>query len=117
MENCMCSFGAPKVSICQGDQYLIKIHLVDTTDTTIPPTAVEIIEITVGNTTKRYPDGDITYDNESERWLYPLTQEETFALRAMPRKAQLRAKTVDGNVYNANLGTINVDESLSKEVL
>lgn len=116
MENCICSFGSPKVSICQGDQYPIKIHLVDATDTTIPQSAVEVVEITIGDTIKKYP-GDITYDDELERWLYPLTQEETFALRAMPRKAQLRVKTVDGNVYNASLGTINIEESLSKEVL
>lgn len=101
--------------IMQGDAYDFGV-VITLNGGPIDIDLVEKAEMVVGTHRKEYP-GELTYDSNSGKFLFPLTQEESFSLCSLPQPAQIRIKFKTGEVFGGGLGTVNVSPSASKEVL
>lgn len=100
--------------IMQGDEYGIPFHITRS-GKTVGPGDVDEVEITVGQFTKTTEDG-VSYDEGSESWGFPLTQEESFAMGAY-EEAQVRVKLSGYGVIGKRVGRIDIENSKSKAVL
>ena len=58
----------------------------------------------------------VKYDDTYKIFKFYLSQEETFNMRGYP-DVQIRLKDTEGYVYGKRYGRINIQYSLSKEVL
>ena len=99
----------------QGDSYNLSILLKNNAGRPIAPADVEDVEITIGQHTKSYKKAQLVY--QDGRWLFPVSQSGSFAMRPMRHKAQVRVKWADGNIEGQELLGVRVNESMSKEVL
>lgn len=94
------------MKIMQGDAYYIAITLTDDDD---EPITDGTVYVTLGSLTK-----EVTYGAEEEAWLFPLTQEESFALDFL---CGLEARLVNGaTAVGAVIGNVYVIQSENKEV-
>lgn len=100
----------------QGDAFGLPIEILRD-DNIVTADDVEDVEITIGFLTKNYSTGGVTYDSDNAKWIYHLSQEETFSFPAIRNKAQVRVLWPSGNVEGVVMDGINVHESISKEVL
>lgn len=98
--------------ISQGDQYSIAMTI-KFNDEPLDISNVDKIEFTLHDTTRMYPD-EVSFSDGT--FFFPVTQEETFSL---PRivEAQARIKFENGDVFKTPTQKIDVDVSLSKEIL
>lgn len=101
----------------QGDSYGLRIDILKADGTAVTADDVADVEITVGDLIKKYSDKKVTFDADGNKWIFPLSQEETFSFPASRIKAQVRVVWASGAVEGASLGHINVFESISREVL
>ena len=101
----------------QGDSYGLPIEILNSEKAVVTPDDVSDVEITIGSLRKSYADGEVIFSTEAEKWVVPLTQEETFSLRPGRVRVQLRVKRKNGEVEGFDLGSKNIFESISKEVL
>ena len=101
----------------QGDSYNLKIKLQKKDKTPVTPEDLTNLEVTIGGLTKTYGSGQVKYNAEIDRWLFPLSQDETFSFVPSVVDAQIRVVGKDGSVRGFPLGKIDVLESISKEVL
>ena len=101
----------------QGDSYSLKIEILNSDNELVTPDDVTDVEIIVGSLRKTYAKKEVAYDDVSKSWVFPLTQEETFRFAPARVKAQVRVAWNNGFVEGTSIGTINVTESISKEVL
>lgn len=99
----------------QGDSYRLAIEILSEKGVPVTSDDVSDVEITIGSLRKTYAEEEISY--KDGKWLFPLTQEETFKLPASRVKAQVRVVWTTGDIEGASLGEIRVQESISKEVL
>lgn len=106
-----------KNEIMQGDSYGLKIEILKADGTAVTTADVSDVEITIGLMSKTYSSGKVTFSEDYNKWIYPLTQAETFKFPAAIVKGQVRVVWADGSVEGAPLGEIRVHESISKEVL
>ncbi len=105
------------LTIMQGDQYAIPFEILHTDETAADADDFADVEIMVGSLSKTASAGAITYSEVHKAFLFPLTQEETFAMQNVPQDIQLRVKTGTGDVIGIKLGQMIVEASRSKEVL
>ena len=98
-----------------GDSYNLPIQI-STSNGIANFSAFEELEVMVGNIRKTISNGDITYDEERQMFLIPLTQQETFRQKN-PVEVQIRAKFFDGEVIGISAGTVDLTKSTSKVVL
>lgn len=98
-----------------GDSYSLPIQL-KTTEGIANFSTFEDLEIMFGNVRKTISNGEITYDDERQMFLVPLSQNETFRQKN-PVEVQARAKFFDGEVVGINLGLVDIQKSASKVVL
>lgn len=96
------------MKIMQGDSYNIAITLTDDDGEEI--TSADEVSVTLGKLTKT-----VTYSEGDAAWLFPLSQDETFALDFLCGM-EVRVKT-GTNVVGASLGNVYVIPSTSTEVL
>lgn len=104
-------------TIMQGDQYALPVEILTADGTLATEDTFADVEVVVGPLCKTASAGEITYSEEHEAFLFPLTQEDTLSLRDMPQDMQLRVKTQEGEVFGVKLGRVVVESSLSEEVL
>lgn len=102
--------------IMQGDAYGIPF-VIETDNGRMTPDTLSDLEIVIGDMRKTLAEAGIRYDAAEGRFLFLLTQEESFALPAIPQKVQLRCKFQNGEVIGQSLGAIDVAASISKVVL
>ena len=107
-------------NIMKGDQYPIPFRIVYKDSSTgsivnATPEMVDNLEICIGHLTKSFPD--VCYDDYKERWYFPLTQEESFALAERRVKVQVRVLLSTGEVVGKFVGELVVIDSMSREVL
>lgn len=106
--------------IMQGDAYSIPIQI-ETESGIADATTFSDVEIVIGTLAKslleKNPEKKLEYDAEKEAFLFPITQNESFAMRSAIQPVQVRVKTGSGEVIGIPLGDINIVESASKEVL
>ena len=105
------------MKIMQGDSYNLPVDVVNDENIVVTPADVVDVEISIGSLRKTYAAGDITYNANAGQWIFPLTQEETFKMIPCRVKVQIRFKWFDGSIEGADLGYIDILESMSKEVL
>ena len=101
----------------QGDSYSLSIEILKADGTQVTAADVSDVEITIGHLRKTYAEGAVTYHSASGIWLFPLSQEETFRYLPSRVKGQVRVVWNNGDVEGIPLDEINVQESISREVL
>jgi hypothetical protein len=100
----------------KGDAYRIPINI-ETAEGAATPESFADVEVCIGRSVRKtLSAGEITYDTERALFLVPLTQEETFAL-GMRSRINIRCKYAGGNVVGIDLGILEFEPSLSREVL
>ena len=109
------------MEIKQGDSYDIHITLTDSDGTCITDEMVTAVEVALGDVIKTYPDGGVGYVSEEPTitggyWTFPITQEESMSLSGIKR-FDVRVKFLNGEVVGAKIDTVNVNASVSTEVL
>ena len=107
-----CSKG---VEMMQGDSWPLEIRLTFG-GAALDISKVETVEVSVDSLVKTFPAGGVLYDENKGAFAFWPTQEESFKLSG-PVKVQARVKFTDGLVLGKDFGTINIVESMSKEVL
>ena len=102
--------------IMQGDQYAIPLIGMQN-GKPLDMDTVDEFEFVVGKLRKLYP-GEVMLD-EDGRFLFPLTQQETFAVQRSSQHVQIRVKFKGDPpvVVGVNVGDIYVADSISKVVL
>lgn len=105
------------VIIMQGDQYAVPVEILTSDDRPADGDTFAEVEIVICGIRKTLTSGEVVYDADRHAFLFPLTQEETFALRDLPQQARVRVKTKLGGVAGAFLGHVIIKVSDSKEVL
>lgn len=104
-------------NMMQGDAYSLAVKILNGNKEVVKPADVRDVEICVGSLRKTYGQGEVTYDADSQKWKFPLTQEETFKMLPAKVKSQVRVVWSSGDVEGYDLGYIRFNESISKEVL
>ena len=98
----------------QGDQYSF-IFKIEQCEAPLDLEGVVLIEFTVGTLSKQWPTV-VTYDEEQKVVLFPVTQEETFAMEDY-EQYQVRIKYASGNIYASPINKIYIKGSLSKKII
>ena len=101
----------------QGDCYGIPVELKQADGTVVLDTDVLDVEITIGHLSKTFAKKQVVYDTNNQKWVFPITQDESFKFPASTVKGQVRVVWPGGIVEGHPLGYIDVEESQSKEVL
>ena len=100
----------------KGDAYRIPINI-ETAEGAATPESFADVEVCIGRSVRKtLSAGEITYDTERALFLVPLTQEETFAL-GMRSRINIRCKYAGGDVVGIDLGILEFEPSLSREVI
>ena len=99
----------------QGDSYNLGFTVLNNAKTPVTPDDIQDLEITIGHIRKTYRNSQITYFNG--KWLFPLTQKETFEYWPKTVKSQIRILWANGVVEGKPVYGIRINESTSKEVL
>ena len=104
--------------IIKGDCYALPLS-VTLDGETLDIGQVACAEVFLAGNRKLYDGGEgaVTWDAENGVFLYPLTQEETFAIRSGCQPAQLRLKLTDGSVFGTPIRYVSFGDVLSGEVL
>ena len=106
------------MEIKQGDCYDIHITLTDENGICITDEMVSAVEVALGDVIKTYPDGGVGFVPEETGgyWTFPITQEESMSMCGIKR-FDVRVKFLNGEVVGAKIDTVNVNASMSTEVL
>lgn len=99
----------------QGDSYNLGFTVLNNAKSAVTPDDIQDMEITIGHIRKTFRNSQLTYENG--KWLFPLTQKETFELWPKAIKAQIRILWADGIIEGKPIYGVRIHESLSKEVL
>lgn len=104
------------ISMMQGDSWPLEIKIKFGGEP-IDTSTVELVEISIDELVKKWPDGGVEYSEEKRVFAICPTQEESFNMRGQKR-LQARVKLKEsGAVVGIDFGTVEITESLSKEVL
>lgn len=108
------------MKIMQGDSYAIPIRLTQG-GYALTPEMVDEVEISVGEALiKKFTAGGVVYDKASQQWYIRPTQAETLALEAGENYqviARVKYKNVPADVKGVNIGSIDVEDTFSTEVI
>lgn len=96
----------------QGDAYSIDVTVKNQGEP-LAVENVELVEITLLNLTRSYPD-EVTYSDG--KFHFPVTQEETFRLPPVC-PMQVRVKFTGGDVVGSRIQMVEVAGAISKAVL
>ena len=104
----------------QGDKYSLPIKIVTKTKGSSAPTLITDsniirVRIKLGDAEDAYPEGTLTYDRERERWMFPLTQEQTLAMYTNVMM-QIRLVFENGDIINSEPQQQNVKGAIIREV-
>lgn len=102
--------------IKQGDSYNLEIK-VSNSNYQLNIDDVDKVEVFLGDMIKTYP-GDVTYDEDRDLFLFPLSQEESFMFK--PGKTvtfDVRVRFQSGEVSGTQPQKVDVIRSMSKAVL
>ncbi len=102
----------------QGDSRSLTVTILNEDKTVVTADDVSDVEFIFGHLRKTYKEGQVAFDPVSGKWVIPFSQQETFSFQAPGYvNAQVRVKFADGTLEGTSLGRINMDKSMSKEVL
>ena len=97
----------------QGDSYSIDITI-ENEGKPLDISEIELVEITLLNLTKTYPE-EVSFSDGA--FHFPLSQEETMRLVPPLCPMQVRVKFTSGDVIGSEIQKIDVQRVLSKAVL
>lgn len=102
----------------KGNTYGLPVQLFNSAGVVLGANDVAVVQFVFGKTEKFYgtEDGTVTYDENQQAFIVPLTQEETFAFSGSI-KWQVRVIYGDGAVDGTVPKAENVLESITKTVL
>lgn len=100
--------------IYQGDAYSIILQIC-VGENPIDMKGIELIEFTIGEFSKNWPI-QVNYDENEHKFYFPVTQEETFQMDGWV-DYQVRIKYATGEVYGSPVNRLNVNNTLSKNIL
>lgn len=101
-------------NITQGDSYSLPVSI-KFDDVALNVSQVSVVEFKIGPLRKLYP-GEVIYDMDSQRFLIPFTQEETFSFKDKV-DYQVRVQFSSGSTYGSKIMKLDVNRALSEEVL
>lgn len=96
-------------TIQQGDAYYLPIVIAGENGTPLTDEDVSGVRIGIGEFSATYP-GTVEYDNG--QWMFPLTQEMTYALTSGMVDFQVQVKMGNDVVYGSRVKKVTVDKSL-----
>ena len=99
----------------QGDSYNLGFTVLNNARVPVTPADIQDVEITIGHLRKTYRNAQVTF--YKDKWMFPLSQEETFGYWPKNVKAQIRIVWNDGVIEGKEIHGVKVHESISKEVL
>lgn len=99
----------------QGDALYLGFSVLNNAGSPITPGDILDLEITLGHLCKSHRRCQLSYSQG--KWLFPLSQDETFAGWPGPVKAQVRVLWANGVVEGRPIYGLRLGESISKEVL
>lgn len=99
----------------QGDSYNLGFTVLNNAGVPVTPNDILDMEITIGHLRKTYRNAQIIHENG--KWLFPLSQEETFGYWPKSTKAQIRIMWANGIIEGKPINGVRIFESISKEVL
>ena len=103
------------IAMMQGDACYLAIRILNNAGNPVTPDQIMDLEITLGPLRRTYLRQEILFGDGL--WLFPLTQEKSFALWPSQVKAQVRILWNNGVVEGKPIASIPVMESISREVL
>lgn len=101
--------------IMQGDSYYLSFNITVNNEE-IDLSTINSIQFVVGDLIKYYNNddtGEVTYNDETKTFLFPLSQQETFNITGTV-ESQIRIKFTDNTIVGKYLGSINIQESLTE---
>lgn len=101
--------------IMRGDAYGIPFTIYKEDDTLITPEMVADIEISCCGLIKKYSEDTITYLDG--KWIFWLSQQDTFKAKRKGYPTIIRAKFNDGSVIGLRTEDMYIEHSESNEVL
>lgn len=99
----------------QGDSYNLGFTVKNNAGALVAPVDIQDMAITIGYLTKTYRKVQLTY--RDGKWLFPLSQRETFGMRPMATKGEIAILWTDGTIERKPIYGIRVIESIYKGVL
>ena len=99
----------------QGDSYNLGFTVLNNAKVPVTPSDILDMEITIGHLRKTYRNAQLTFENG--KWLFPLSQEDTFGYWPKSTKAQIRIMWANGIIEGKPINGVRIFESISKEVL
>lgn len=99
----------------QGDSYQLGFTVLNNAKSVVTPTDIQDMEITIGHIRKTYRNAQIVFSDG--KWLFPLSQKETFGYWPKAIKSQIRIFWANGVIEGKPIYGVRINESLSKEVL
>lgn len=103
------------VRMMQGDSYPVKLKIAALDGTVITSEMCVCVEVTLGKTTRTWPDGGVRY--RDGYWYMPLTQKQTFSMALRPQEVQARVSFRDGKVIGGKGEAVRLSASLSRAIL
>ena len=104
----------------QGDKYSLPVKIVTKTKgssagTLVTDENVSRVRIRLGDSESVWPEGTLTYNSERQRWMFPLTQEQTLAMYTNVM-LQVRVVFANGDIFNSEPAQQNVKGAIIREV-
>lgn len=99
----------------QGDSYYLGFKVLNNAKANVTPADIMDMEITIGHIRKTYRQAQLAFDGN--RWLFPLSQKETFGYWPKAVKAQIRILWANGVIEGKPIHGVRINESISREVL
>lgn len=99
----------------QGDSYRLGFTVLNNAKSVVTPSDIKDMEITIGHIRKTYRNAQIVF--KEGKWLFPISQEESFGYWPKAVKAQIRIMWANGIVEGKPIHGVRINESISKEVL
>lgn len=99
--------------IQQGNQYPLPIKIISNNQP-ITPTDVDDVRIQVGDYLYSYQDGVLTFNVETNEWIFPLTEQMTQSFNNLRTPVQVGIKKYDRFVYSA-IQNVDIGKSIIKE--
>lgn len=96
----------------QGDQYKIPFTI-NMGNTMVTPEICEGVKIEIAGTTKEYP-GEVTWDSETSKWLYPVTQEQSLSIKG---KYKMQIQVNFGGDPATIISSEVTEEAIGKSVI
>ena len=100
--------------IHQGDQFTLPFKIYKPDGTLVTSSNVDGVRIMVDSELKYYPSGGVTYDSTNHEWIYPLTEDQTQALKVGKCPAQVGIKVGSEIIYSDTFYIV-VGKSIIKE--